>query len=452
MPTKKEKQPLSVTHPELAKEADGWDPSKVTAGSKKKRNWKCKNNHIYEAVITKRTSRNTSCPICSGRQLLKGFNDLATTHPQLAAEAIGWDPTEFYRTYKEKVEWKCTLGHIYSASIESRTHMSSGCSFCGGKRVLPGFNDLESKFPEIAKEADGWDAKTIAARSNRKLSWKCIKGHQFVATVDQRTNAVDGTNCPFCVNQKIMKGYNDLKTRFPEIARECFDWDPSEVGAGHKKKLNWKCTKGHIYRATPESRTQKLSGCPVCAGQQILVGFNDLATTHPAIASEAEGWDPTKVIAGTAKKLAWNCHNGHIFTSSVNHRTGRGQGCPSCTKYGFDPNKEAFLYLLSHPEWMMFQIGITNVPDIRLPIHYRNGWQTVEIRGPIDGLLARNWETAILRMLKAKGADLSNAKIAGKFDGYSEAWSKSTFEVKSIKDLMRLTEEFEEENDKKCNT
>jgi len=29
------------------------------------------------------------------------------------------------------------------------------------------------------------------------------------------------------------------------------------------------------------------------------------------------------------------------------------------------------------------------------------------------------------------------------FDGYSEAWSKSTFEVSSIKELMRLTEEFE---------
>jgi hypothetical protein len=27
--------------------------------------------------------------------------------------------------------------------------------------------------------------------------------------------------------------------------------------------------------------------------------------------------------------------------------------------------------------------------------------------------------------------------------GYSEAWSKSTFEVKSIKELMRLTDEFE---------
>jgi len=37
-----------------------------------------------------------------------------------------------------------------------------------------------------------------------------------------------------------------------------------------------------------------------------------------------------------------------------------------------------------------------------------------------------------------------NSKIAGKFDGYSEAWSKNRFPVKSIKELMRLTEEFEE--------
>ena len=46
-------------------------------------------------------------------------------------------------------------------------------------------------------------------------------------------------------------------------------------------------------------------------------------------------------------------------------------------------------------------------------------------------------------MLKAKGADLSNSKIAGKFDGYSEAWSKSTFEIESIKELMLLTQTFE---------
>jgi hypothetical protein len=94
----------------------------------------------------------------------------------------------------------------------------------------------------------------------------------------------------------------------------------------------------------------------------------------------------------------------------------------------------------------MFQIGITNNIDERLSKHKKLGWSVLEIRGPMDGHLTQQWETAILRMLKAKGADLSNETIAGKFDGYSEAWSKATFEVKSIKELMKLTEEFEDES------
>ena len=62
----------------------------------------------------------------------------------------------------------------------------------------------------------------------------------------------------------------------------------------------------------------------------------------------------------------------------------------------------------------------------------------------MDGHLTWRWKTVILRIPEAKSADLSNNKIAGKFDGYPEVWSKSIFRVKSIKELMRLTEEFEE--------
>jgi hypothetical protein len=91
----------------------------------------------------------------------------------------------------------------------------------------------------------------------------------------------------------------------------------------------------------------------------------------------------------------------------------------------------------------MLQIGITNTPKRRIHEHSLLGWELIELRGPMDGHLANDWESAILRMLKAKGADLSNSKIAGKFNGYSEAWSKATFDVNSIKELMRLTEEFE---------
>ena len=93
----------------------------------------------------------------------------------------------------------------------------------------------------------------------------------------------------------------------------------------------------------------------------------------------------------------------------------------------------------------MCQIGITNDPDRRLSTHKKIGWEVLEIRGPMDGHLTQQWESAILHMLRIRGADLSNSKIAGKFDGYSEAWSKSTFSAKSIKELMVLTEKFEEE-------
>jgi hypothetical protein len=61
----------------------------------------------------------------------------------------------------------------------------------------------------------------------------------------------------------------------------------------------------------------------------------------------------------------------------------------------------------------------------------------------MEGYLAKQWETAILRMLKANGADLSNSSIAGKFDGYSEAWSAAKLRFSSIKELMQKTEEYE---------
>ena len=92
MPKKKAKLPLSKTHPKLAKEAYGWDPSSITAGSGKKVKWKCKQGHIYQSAVRQRTSQVSNCPVCGNKKILPGFNDLKTTHPELAKEAFGWDP------------------------------------------------------------------------------------------------------------------------------------------------------------------------------------------------------------------------------------------------------------------------------------------------------------------------------------------------------------------------
>ncbi len=367
---------------------------------------------------------------------------LASTHPDLALEAFGWDPKLFSYGSDRKVAWKCSLGHIWDTSISHRAINKSNCPICWGRTVLKGFNDLESKNPSLASEANGWDPSKVTASSSKKLPWRCSLGHIWEASVSHRTNMKSG--CPYCAGKKVLVGFNDLATTDPELSKEAEGWDPRTLSRGTAIKRNWKCSVGHIWADSLNHRSRG-DGCPICSSHQVLVGFNDLASTNPELIPFIDGWDPTTVTRATDKKRMWVCDEGHKWRTRISHRTNLLSGCPTCAKSGFDPNKPSYLYFLSHPHWEMFQIGITNDQDKRLGSHKKLGWEIVEVRGPMDGHLTQEWETSILRMLKAKGADLSNSSIVGKFDGYSEAWSKSTFPTDSIQALMRITEEHEQD-------
>jgi hypothetical protein len=440
--TKKVKQPLSVTHPELAKEADGWDPSTLTAGSGRKMPWKCLDSHLWNASVSSRAKGN-GCPICANKILVVGQNDLASRYPELAKEAFGWDPREILSGTNKKLKWKCKdCSFVWVTSANSRISRGRGCPACAHQVVSSGINDLLTLYPEIADEADGWDPNSVLAHSGKKLLWRCKEfGHSYSATVTNRTS--NGRGCPICAGKILVPGFNDLLTTHPDIARSAFGWDPQTYGFSSKARLPWLCeAEGHIFHSQINNRANRNDQCPICSGKEVLKGFNDLGTVNASLAAEAFEWDPTTTTISSGVRRRWKCSEGHIWIATPSNRN-LGTGCPSCAQWGFSPNDDGFIYLLRHPEWEMLQIGITNIPDDRLRRHRRLRWELLELRGPMDGHLTQQWETAILRMLKARGADLSNEKIAGKFDGYSEAWSKSTFEVNSIKELMRLTEEFE---------
>jgi len=82
-----------------------------------------------------------------------------------------------------------------------------------------------------------------------------------------------------------------------------------------------------------------------------LIGFNDLNTLFPDVARQADGWDPTTVIAGTAEFANWLCDSGHRWNAKISSRTyGARSGCPSCAKSGFDPNEDGYLYFITHPD------------------------------------------------------------------------------------------------------
>lgn len=257
----------------------GLTPSDVSSGSNRKVWWLCSHGHSWQAQVNSRVS-GCGCPVCANRVVLPGVNDLASAYPDLAAQ---WHPlkngtlapTQVSPGSRRKVWWRCEHGHEWQARISARTGTGCGCPVCTGKAVLPGENDLSSQFPEIALE---WDPKqngplcpdSISAYSNRRVWWRCTRGHTWRATVSSRT--INRTGCPYCTGTKVLAGFNDLETLEPKIAAQ---WDqplngtllPRMVTRGSRKKVWWRCPEGHVWQAAIYSRTgPQQRGCPVCAG------------------------------------------------------------------------------------------------------------------------------------------------------------------------------------------
>ena len=279
-------------------------------------------------------------------------NSFAFVHPELVCE---WNdsrngilrPDMFSCFTREKVWWKCSKGHEWCAPIADRSN-GRGCPVCSNKEVLVGYNDLATTNPDLLEEWN-YERNTLIAptqvtiKSGKKVWWKCVKGHEWEATIAHRSS---GRGCPICSNKQVLIGYNDLSTTHPDLAK---DWNyerngnltPEKVVAGSQKEVWWRCNKGHEWC---DSICHRISGrgCSVCSNHRIVVGINDLATTNPELINE---WDydkngeltPEKVVAGSEKKVWWKCSKGHEWSAYIFNRAKHKSGCPVCA--GSEPKR-----------------------------------------------------------------------------------------------------------------
>lgn len=112
---------------------NGLSPDSVTKGSSKKVWWTCENGHTYEATIANRV-HGRGCPICAGKKIIPGINDLATLDLKLESEwnyskNQGINPHTISPNSHKKAWWICPQGHEWEAEIKSRHH-GSGCPYC----------------------------------------------------------------------------------------------------------------------------------------------------------------------------------------------------------------------------------------------------------------------------------------------------------------------------------
>ena len=225
--------------------------------------WRGPCGHVWREKVSMRSMRvDDSCPYCKNRKLLRGFNDLATTHPELVAEwdferngDLGPDGVKFNAT--KQVWRRGSCGHEWQMSPRQRAAEGLGCPHCSGHRVLAGFNDLASQHPELLAEWD-WERNgdlkptDVIANSNKRVWWKCKEGHEWSGLIANRARKGKADpGCPHCSGRKVLAGYNDLAITHPDIAamwhpRMNKRLKPTGVQAVSRKLAWWRGECGHV--------------------------------------------------------------------------------------------------------------------------------------------------------------------------------------------------------------
>ena|GEM_PF-573952 len=343
---------LFDSHPETAKY---WHPilngdltpKDVTAGSKRKVWWFCDKGHPYRARIYNKTCNKSLCPICSGHEVLAGYNDLETLCPDAAKY---WDyeengnitPKTVTSKSNKTAHWKCDKGHRYHMKIYLKTK-GIGCPVCRNYQLEPGVNDLLTLYPKIVKELHPYKngnikLEEIIAYTNARFWFVCTQKHEFLTNLCSRT--AKGTGCSKCSGKNRI---DNLAKRWPKVAA---NWHPSrnnglipdDFAPYSEEKVWWKNPCGHEYRMKIYEKARFGPDCAVCDHRQVAPGLNDLASQYPEIAAELHSDKNGSLTAQELpcrfyKKAWWLCSEcKHEYQMIVRKRTQDGAGCPKCRR------------------------------------------------------------------------------------------------------------------------
>lgn len=196
---------LPTLYPELTKFlVNPSDAAGVLTQSNQYLDLVCSVGHKFPRRVHDLVNRGFSCPVCSGRRVLTGYNDLKTTHPIIADELYDRSlATKISYGSQRKLEWVCTVGHSYQSIVKNRTIQGQGCPFCSGRAVLKGFNDIATTHPvlvsELVNENDGF---LYSKGSEKKLEWICSFGHKWKSSPSSRiVSDTRISGCPICFNK-----------------------------------------------------------------------------------------------------------------------------------------------------------------------------------------------------------------------------------------------------------
>lgn len=211
---------LAVACPKVAamlSEKDKHLAFDVTTGSGRKLTFVCPDcKQKFEAAICNvvRSVGNgtTGCPVCAGRKVVPGINDLASQYPEVATMwssknklpasevATQSGKKAFFKCHNCGQEFEARIHHVVDAVDNGHT----GCPICAGLKVVSSINDLASQCPEAAamwSSKNKLSASEVAVKSSKKAFFKCRDcGQEFEAAIQNVVRSVGNgfTGCYDC--------------------------------------------------------------------------------------------------------------------------------------------------------------------------------------------------------------------------------------------------------------
>lgn len=333
------------------------DPLNIAASSKKPKWWKCSVGHEWDAspmVITMKEDFNT-CPICAGRRILLGFNDLSTTNPFMASmwnhsKNTQLTPQTVTEGSAKKAWWMDKCGHEWESQIVEmcRIDRKSYCPFCAGNRVLAGFNDLETVNPKLAELwHPSLNEKTVSEThpgSKAKVWWLGKCGHDWEAPTSKMAISLESKSqgCPYCYGKMVLVGFNDFASQKPDMVQYWHvpkngSLTPDSVTVSSGKKVWWVCAKGHQWeKSVSEVSRRETVICPQCkeakqtAKPQSSLPLEKKVLPKDYLSNEIlqSEWHPTKNLPyifenhpiGTRFNAWWICPKWHEWQSPTSRR------------------------------------------------------------------------------------------------------------------------------------
>ena len=190
-----------------------------------------------------------SCPYCNNRKA-NHTNSLEVLYPEMAKMYSNKNklPASLAVTaHSAMYFWKCDVcDNEFEKNMGDmlRTHKlntkSRGCPYCGNKRISyeRSLAYVRPKVAELYSNKNEKTASEVFAHSDKRVWWKCPKGHEWKAMI----NDVSENSCPTCNNKNIIIGENDLWATNPETAKLLLDpKDGHKYTHGSGKEVDFKC-------------------------------------------------------------------------------------------------------------------------------------------------------------------------------------------------------------------